>query len=866
MTRYADPERCPDCREEMPYGATSCPSCGLSLEGPLAAQLFATLSAADDLLDRMRRPAGPVPATATATSALTAATAAPAARSATPGAPVGPGVGLLEHPEGGTADASEPFGDVLPKLTTTSVPRILLGLGALCLLVAALVFIAVAWSAMGVGGRTATLLGFTAVAGALTGWAARQDLRAAAEALGVVALGLLAFDLVGARDAGWLGPVSTPGFLVVLGSVLVVAGAAAALAVRRTPAGALVGAEVVAGLGLVAAVAGATSADWLSVSAGQVLAFVTSAAVVGAARTLRLSTLTAGAAVVSATTWLVLALSALGRALEHPSHPELWLDLEAWPLAVAAALAVAPALSPRLPHPVRRLALGTALLLASALLLAPVADESVTAATLAGACLLTGAAGTTWAVAAPWRAGFGGVLVLGGLWLTVAAWTLVLAATNRLAVAAGAGWAGGAGDLLPGPEGDRVTLAAWLLPVVVLAVAAALVALARTFGWADRVLAPVADLHTVSAVAAATGVLTAASYAVPVWAVLAALLGAAAGFVARSLRHDAALPLALGAAFLVPAVAVSLHAEWLTLPAVLTALVLSAAVHLRRPEMEVAAVAGLVGAGSLAGLGWTVGAVTGSSPEWTGAVTLGALALLVLGMPYVDRGARGEGSASVARLGTEAGALLAAGALAAAAVPGASPGSQATWLAVYLTVSGAAASALALLRPDRRAAGWLGGLLLAAATWVRLADLGVEQPEAYTLPSALALLAVGLVHLRRRGGASTLRALSPGLALALLPSLLWVLVEPGTPRSLLLGAACLALVVTGARVRWSAPVLHGAAVGALLVLRHAAPVVDAVPRWALIGTAGVLLVTMGVTWERRLREARSVAGYLRRLR
>ena len=50
MTRYADPERCPDCQSPMPFGATRCPSCGLSLEGELAAQLFATLSHADDLL------------------------------------------------------------------------------------------------------------------------------------------------------------------------------------------------------------------------------------------------------------------------------------------------------------------------------------------------------------------------------------------------------------------------------------------------------------------------------------------------------------------------------------------------------------------------------------------------------------------------------------------------------------------------------------------------------------------------------------------------------------------------------------------------------------------------------------------------
>ena len=194
------------------------------------------------------------------------------------------------------------------------------------------------------------------------------------------------------------------------------------------------------------------------------------------------------------------------------------------------------------------------------------------------------------------------------------------------------------------------------------------------------------------------------------------------------------------------------------------------------------------------------------------------------------------------------------------------PADEAPWLAVYLTLAGATASAMALLRPDRRDVGWLGGLLLAAASWVRLADLGVDTPEAYTLPSALALLAVGVLHLRREPEASTMAALTPGLLLALVPSLLWVLADPVALRSVLLGLACLALVVGGTRFAWSAPVVHGAVIGTLLVLRHITPVAEAVPRWALIGAAGALLVALGITWEQRVRDARALAGYVRGLR
>jgi hypothetical protein len=41
---------------------------------------------------------------------------------------------------------------------------------------------------------------------------------------------------------------------------------------------------------------------------------------------------------------------------------------------------------------------------------------------------------------------------------------------------------------------------------------------------------------------------------------------------------------------------------------------------------------------------------------------------------------------------------------------------------------------------------------------------------------------------------------------------------------------------------------------------------DSVPRWALIGGAGVLLIALGVTWEARMRDARRAVDYVRSLR
>ena len=142
----------------------------------------------------------------------------------------------------------------------------------------------------------------------------------------------------------------------------------------------------------------------------------------------------------------------------------------------------------------------------------------------------------------------------------------------------------------------------------------------------------------------------------------------------------------------------------------------------------------------------------------------------------------------------------------------------------------------------------------------------MTAPEAYTLPTALVLVAVGLHRIWRDPGTST-DTLLPGLSLATIPSLLWVIaVDPVSPRAVLLGAACLAFLLAGSQLRWSTPLVVGAVVGGLLVLREVAPYAEATPRWVLIGLAGTVLTVVGVTWERRVVELREAAAYLGRLR
>lgn len=188
--------------------------------------------------------------------------------------------------------------------------------------------------------------------------------------------------------------------------------------------------------------------------------------------------------------------------------------------------------------------------------------------------------------------------------------------------------------------------------------------------------------------------------------------------------------------------------------------------------------------------------------------------------------------------------------------------------AITLTLAGAAYLASALLRPDRR---WLavpGGVLLVAASWVELAARDVTVPEAYTLPAALVLTALGAWRLLRDPALSTALALGPGLALATISSLGAVLVD-GSPVSLrgaLLGAACLVLVLGGVGLQLAAPLVVGAAVGTALVVQFLWPYAGEVPPWILIALAGAVLTVVGITWERRVRDVRAAGAYLAALR
>ena len=94
-----------------------------------------------------------------------------------------------------------------PEWTRRKVQNLLLSLGVGLLAVAAVIFLVVSWSVLGIGGRAAVMAGCTVLAGGGAALASRRGLGSTAEAVSLLTVGLGLLDGVGARQRGW--PAST---------------------------------------------------------------------------------------------------------------------------------------------------------------------------------------------------------------------------------------------------------------------------------------------------------------------------------------------------------------------------------------------------------------------------------------------------------------------------------------------------------------------------------------------------------------------------------------------------------------------------------------------------------------------------------
>lgn len=230
--KYADPEACPDCRRPI-AGEPTCPHCGFGLDSSEARQLWSLFLQADRLVeaDRVRREERLRAAQWRADrereehvrqeQRREAQQLAEQTRLAQGPAPA--------HTERTVGSNGIPAARAARHWSTGSV---LLGLGALCLIVAGIIFVTITWGSLGLLGRAAVLLAVTAMFAGLATWASRRGLKATTEALWTVFLGLLSVDWLAARTQGLAGlDALDPAWAMTLWTALVLA--AAVWIVRR---------------------------------------------------------------------------------------------------------------------------------------------------------------------------------------------------------------------------------------------------------------------------------------------------------------------------------------------------------------------------------------------------------------------------------------------------------------------------------------------------------------------------------------------------------------------------------------------------------------------------------------------------------
>jgi hypothetical protein len=417
-------------------------------------------------------------------------------------------------------------------------------------------------------------------------------------------------------------------------------------------------------------------------------------------------------------------------------------------------------------------------------------------------------------------------VVLAGLWA-------VLGVLGGLALAAGddvtESWAATAVLVLAGGAANalrQVPRLAGRLPgaPVVVAAAAGVSGLAlagslRTLGAPGPVVATALGLAALTAAAAVllrartagAGLLAAGTALTSVGCLLLAeadrlrplsllVLAAAVPAATAAVRLPGVRSWAAGAALLAPAAAVLLAREDGWLPAVPAGLLLA-----------------LVGAA-----GFAVGALrAGRREEWAGPAA-GSFAGIAAAATTSDVGAWGQVGLQLAVVGVAAGC--------------------------YALVSG------------RR---WVGAVAVAdlvVASWIAIGGAGVETPEAYTLPAAAGLLLVAVPRLR--AGARSWSAEGAAVGVGLLPSAFVVVAEPSALRLVLVVSVAAVLTAGGALRHRQAPFVLGAASLAFVVLGRLGPYAPLLPRWVVLAAAGLLLLVVGATYERRRQQAREAVAWV----
>jgi hypothetical protein len=305
----------------------------------------------------------------------------------------------------------------------------------------------------------------------------------------------------------------------------------------------------------------------------------------------------------------------------------------------------------------------------------------------------------------------------------------------------------------------------------------------------------------------------------------AALAAVHASLLADERRFGALALVAL--LVVVPATVAALRLPVLRGPATAVALLApGAAILLARADDLLSSVVAGLPLALLAALAFAVATLRAGQPEEAVAAGVGALAGLTAGLVSSDVQAWGQ-------------------------------------VAIQLGIAGIAAGSYALVA-HRRWVGVVATADLVLASWIALGGAEVETPEAYTGPAALGLLLIAIPALR--SGTRSWAAEGAAVGVALVPSALVVVAEPTALRLVLVLAAATVLTVVGTVLHRQAPFVIGAAVLVVVTVGRLAPYAPLLPRWVTLGTAGLLLLVVGATYERRRQQAREAVAWVGQMR
>ncbi|MDL9980520.1 SCO7613 C-terminal domain-containing membrane protein [Microbacterium sp. ASV49] len=159
---------------------------------------------------------------------------------------------------------------------------------------------------------------------------------------------------------------------------------------------------------------------------------------------------------------------------------------------------------------------------------------------------------------------------------------------------------------------------------------------------------------------------------------------------------------------------------------------------------------------------------------------------------------------------------------------------------------------------------------LAVVSLLTLVGRAVDPFDLVTATVGLAMVAAGLIRMRRTPTLRSWPALGPGFAVLLVPSLIADYTDPVTWRLVTVGIVALATMLFGILRRLQAPFLLGAAVLVVHGVTQLWPIIarnyDQVWWWLWIAIAGVILIAIAATYERQLRFAKRMIRTVASLR